>query len=1017
MMIVRHRSLTLLTLGALALGACESPRITDGPPEADDLFPTLMGRSALPEVLQRLPGAPESVAGFADGGGAVGAVPAAGGGSDPTAFRRAAAEARLAPVQVAANGSPGGPTRLLWQHEDGARVLWAMDGTNWTGGYSVLGQVPPVWRIAAAADFNGDGNADVVWENTATGERAVWFLTAAGAWEGAFAMLPVVAPVWRIAAAADFTGDGKADLVWQDGAGSTVVWTMDGPNWGGSYSPLPLAPAEWQVAGAADFNGDGQTDLVWQNTTTGARVIWIMGGVTRLGFVTLPVVAPAWSIAAAADFNGDGKPDLVWQHTDGSRAIWLMNGLNWEGSYAMLPSVVPAWRIAAVLKASGAAAPGIASITPATLVPGGSATISGTGFGSEVAANTVTFAGVTATVTSATPTQLQVTVPCVPSGNVAVRVSVGGVHSQAHQHPLQVASKHTLAVGQSVVLTDAAQIPCNELVASGLQSRYVLAVYNTSTSPTSSTGFQISGTGNGSVGSDLALAAPSILAPQLPQAVQHAPFTPARDVLGSGAHDDAHHRLLEANRAEYAKLWSIYGRQMEAANRAGDANVMAGDVVPPPATKVIRVPAVTGSNFCSNYFEINATRVYYSGKLAIYEDDATPSGLRAANNPAMAAYYQKIGDEYNADMEPIIRNAYGDPLRRDAVTDNNGVLIAVFTPVINNQMAGIAGFVVSCDLFPNGASNQSSNFGEYFYAYMPTAEGTGFNSFTPDSWYRSIRATFIHETKHVASFVARVANNSPVWEEGWLEEGTARHSEELWARTSIYGVAWKGNTGYGGPGDLNSMYCDVRPTWPECTATNPRRPSLNMWRHFSSLYSFLGAPSALSPFGRSASDNAAVFYATSWSLVRYAIDRYGVSDNAFLTALNESSTNGATNLAARSGVSMAELLGRWALALYTDDHPGLGAAQDLQLATWNLPAVYAGLKQDFAGTYTRATPLVTTQFQLGTIAPTVRTGLVGGGVSYFELSGMHTAGQVVGLGSTVGGAPPATIRMAIVRVQ
>jgi hypothetical protein len=584
-----------------------------------------------------------------------------------------------------------------------------------------------------------------------------------------------------------------------------------------------------------------------------------------------------------------------------------------------------------------------------------------------------------------------------------------------HQHPLQVASRHTLGLGQSVVLTNGAHIPCNELVASGVQSRYVLAVYNTSTSPTSSTGFQISGTGNGAASADYA-AILSILAPQLPQPVPHAPMTPAWDILGSGSHDGAHHRLLEANRIEYERLWGIYGRQMEAASRAGEANVTSSDVVPPPATKVIRVPAANVNNFCTYYHEINATRVYYSGKLAIYEDDATPSGLRAANNAAMAGYYQQIGDQYNADMEPIIRNSFGDPLRRDALTDNNGVLIAVFTPVINNKMPEIAGFVVSCDMFPNSASNPSSNFGEYFYAYMPTSEGTGYNSFTPDSWYRGIRRVFIHETKHVASFVARVANNAQIWEESWLEEGTASHSEELWARNSVYGVPWKGNTGYGGPGDLNSIYCDVRPTWPECTASNPRRPSSHMSNHFHTLYSFLGAPSVLSPFGRSASDTWA-WYATSWSLIRYAIDRYGADDESFLTALNQATTRGAANLSARSGVSIEALLGRWALALYTDDLPGLGAVQDLQFATWNLPGVYAGLKQDFPSTYTRATPLVTTQFQLGTIAPRVRTGLVGGGVSYFELSGMHTAGQVVRLESTVGGAPPNSIRMAIVRVQ
>jgi hypothetical protein len=33
------------------------------------------------------------------------------------------------------------------------------------------------WRIAGVGDFDGDGYADLVWENTATGQRGIWLLT------------------------------------------------------------------------------------------------------------------------------------------------------------------------------------------------------------------------------------------------------------------------------------------------------------------------------------------------------------------------------------------------------------------------------------------------------------------------------------------------------------------------------------------------------------------------------------------------------------------------------------------------------------------------------------------------------------------------------------------------------------------------------------------------------------------------------------------------------------------------
>jgi hypothetical protein len=36
--------------------------------------------------------------------------------------------------------------------------------------------MPVEWHIAGAGDFDGDGYGDLVWENTSTGQRSIWFL-------------------------------------------------------------------------------------------------------------------------------------------------------------------------------------------------------------------------------------------------------------------------------------------------------------------------------------------------------------------------------------------------------------------------------------------------------------------------------------------------------------------------------------------------------------------------------------------------------------------------------------------------------------------------------------------------------------------------------------------------------------------------------------------------------------------------------------------------------------------------
>jgi hypothetical protein len=47
------------------------------------------------------------------------------------------------------------------------------------------------------SDFNGDGNADLVLENTKTGQRCIWFLKNGAVSSGTY--LPTVDVQWHIA--------------------------------------------------------------------------------------------------------------------------------------------------------------------------------------------------------------------------------------------------------------------------------------------------------------------------------------------------------------------------------------------------------------------------------------------------------------------------------------------------------------------------------------------------------------------------------------------------------------------------------------------------------------------------------------------------------------------------------------------------------------------------------------------------------------------------------------------------
>lgn len=231
---------------------------------------------------------------------------------------------------------------LVWQSDATRQVsVWRMSGA---GGNSFLSDAwlaangAQGWSIVSYADLNADGNRDLIWQNDVTRQVVIWYLGGAGgttflsdAW-----LASNGAPGWKIVALADFNGDGKKDLVWQnDSTRQVSVWYLGGSAGNTFLGDAWLAPngaPGWRVAGAADFNGDNKPDLVWQNDMTRQVSLWYMGGAggsTRLGDAWLAANGPAgWKVVGVAPFGtSDTKPDLVWQ-SDSTRqvSIWYMGG-------------------------------------------------------------------------------------------------------------------------------------------------------------------------------------------------------------------------------------------------------------------------------------------------------------------------------------------------------------------------------------------------------------------------------------------------------------------------------------------------------------------------------------------------------------------------------------------------------------------------------------------------------------------------------------------------------------------
>ncbi len=671
---------------------------------------------------------------------------------------------------------------------------------------------------------------------------------------------------------------------------------------------------------------------------------------------------------------------------------WVLGNLTGTNTLTASSPGLPS----AIFNATSSSAPVIVSVQPQPLVPGSAFVVTGSGFAPTVAGNTIRVSGVNATVTAATATTVTATAPCVPSGTVPVVVTSSGSVSGAVAVPLTGTSR-ALAVGQAFVATSNAASRCNELPATGGAARYLISVYSTSTSANSLIDFELGGNPSASASSER----------------QFAPLRASRTALAEPSadaeRDVAHWEHLERERALVEQLRARAAQETPPRGRAVTASAVA------PAVGDRRVLYFPYSSCTDTTARITAVTLYSGSRAVIWED--TSNVLLAAADTALADRYQRLGRIFDADQYDVVRQTIGDPLRRDALTDADGRVHMVFTRRVND-IGGVAAFVTSADQFPPSTC-ATSNFGEFFYGNVPTGAGTSLESTAnPSGWFNFMGRTVIHEVKHIASMAARVANGAP-FEASWLEEGTARHAEEVWTRQVLHRTAFGGNAGFGTAAS-NGLYCDFNPSNATCLSNDLlRRPSFGVRRQFNEIRPRLLEPWNWSPYGDASGQTGSVFYQTAWSLVRYAIDRYGASDAAFLTALTSSNSTGTTNLAAVAGIPIEQLIGQWTLALYMDDYPGLAnPSSDLLFRTWNLRNIYASLNADpaWASRFNTTFPIQPTALSFGSFTA-LQTGVRGGANAYFELSGPASGVQLLNLRAVGGGTASALLRVAIARIQ
>jgi hypothetical protein len=264
------------------------------------------------------------------------------------------------------NSSRDGSATLVWRHAvSGGNGIWVMDGVN---ARIMTGLTPAyaasvsdlAWEIRATADMNRDGSRDLIWQNSSTGEIAVWFMWGSKC-IGTRYLYSAEGSTreddldWKIVAAGDIDLDGHGDLVWRHRiSGEIRLWHMSGVVQEDAIAIGVVSDTAWEIVALGDMNGDGLPDIVWRHSVNGGIAAWFMSDAVPRRQLTM---SPAelrdtdWWLVGVADVDSDGKSDLFWQNlTTGGVAVWFMDGTTLKTGRYLNPATVSdtGWRIVGV---------------------------------------------------------------------------------------------------------------------------------------------------------------------------------------------------------------------------------------------------------------------------------------------------------------------------------------------------------------------------------------------------------------------------------------------------------------------------------------------------------------------------------------------------------------------------------------------------------------------------------------------------------------------------------------------
>src|SRR5262249_28859516 len=141
--------------------------------------------------------------------------------------------------------------------------VWLMrGGCVVEAGPEIPGPPGDGWSIVTTGDFNLDGLQDILWFNTTTQHMAAWLMRGTQLLEPGPEIPGPPGNGWSATNTADFNGDGIADVLWNNSStNQAAVWLMRGTRLLEAGPAIAGPPGDgWVAPTAADVDGDGMAD-------------------------------------------------------------------------------------------------------------------------------------------------------------------------------------------------------------------------------------------------------------------------------------------------------------------------------------------------------------------------------------------------------------------------------------------------------------------------------------------------------------------------------------------------------------------------------------------------------------------------------------------------------------------------------------------------------------------------------------------------------------------------------------